>query len=191
MPLLFDRSSLPSAARGTTLLVSLVFGGFLAGQAVAAAAAADYRLGPLQISQPWARATPKGADDGAAYMTVANTGTKAARLSCLSSDASAKCQIHEMSMTGGVMKMRPVEGGLLIKPGQTVTLKPGGFHVMLVDLKAPLQQGKTVEATMQVDGGASVQVAFPIAAIGAPAPGASAGGGMMMQGPGMMQMNKK
>ena len=71
------------------------------------------------------------------------------------------------------MKMRPVEGGLEIKPGETVTLKPGGFHVMLVDLKAPLQQGKTVEATLKVDNGGTVQVEFPVAAIGAPAPGAT------------------
>ena len=81
------------------------------------------------------------------------------------------------------MKMRPVEGGLEIKPGETVTLKPGGFHVMLVDLKAPLQQGKTVEATLKIDDGGTVQVEFPVAAIGAPAPGATAGGGMKMQGP--------
>ncbi len=124
-------------------------------------------------------------------MTVTNTGTRPERLSCVSSDASAKCQIHEMIMDNGVMKMRPVEGGLEIKPGETVTLKPGGFHVMLVDLKAPLQQGKTLEATLKTDDGGTVQVEFPIAAIGAPAPGATAGGGMKMQGPGMMPMNKQ
>ena len=89
-------------------------------------------------------------------MTVTNTGTKAERLNCVSSDAAAKCQIHEMTMAGGVMKMRPVEGGLEIKPGETVTLKPGGFHMMLVDLKAPLQQGKTVEVTLQIDNGGTV-----------------------------------
>ncbi len=79
-----------------------------------------------------------------------------------------------MTMDNGVMKMRPVEGGLRIKPGETVTLKPGGYHMMLVDLKAQLQQGKTVEATLKVDNGAKVQVEFPIAAIGAPAPGTAA-----------------
>lgn len=154
------------------------------------AAAADYTVGSLHITQPWARATPKGADNGAAYMTVTNTGNNAERLSCVSSDASAKCQIHEMTMANGVMKMRPVEGGLQIKPGETVTFKPGGYHVMLVDLKAPLQQGKTVEATLKVDAGATAQVVFPIAAIGAPAPGSDAGGGsMQMQGSGgKMQM---
>lgn len=140
------------------------------------AAAVEYELGSLQITQPWARATPKGAASGAAYMTVKNTGSKAVRLRCVSSDAAAKCQIHEMSMDGGVMRMRPVEGGLEIKPGQTITFKPGGFHMMLTGLKAPLQEGKMLEATMEGDGGATAQVEFPIGPVGAPGPGGAAGG---------------
>lgn len=144
------------------------------------AAAVEYELGALQITQPWARATPKGAASGAAYMTVKNTGTKAVRLHCVSSDAAAKCEIHEMSMDGGVMRMRPVEGGLEIKPGQTVTLKPGGFHMMLTGLKAPLQEGKMLEATLEGDGGATAQVEFPIAPVGASGPGAATGGAMKM-----------
>jgi len=159
------------------LLASLAFAPVIAGPA----AAADFHVGSLQITQTWARATPQGADSGAAYMTVTNTGAKPERLSCVSSEASAKCQIHEMSMDNGVMKMREVMGGLEIKPGETVTFKPGGYHLMLVDLKARLQQGKTVEATLKVDNGGTAQVAFPIAAIGAPAPGATASGGMQMQ----------
>jgi periplasmic copper chaperone A len=176
--------NLSPISRGIVALVALLFAPLLAGHAVAA----DYHVGSLQISQPWARATPKGADSGAAYMTVTNTGAKLERLSCLSSDAADKCQIHQMSMDNGVMKMREVEGGVEIKPGETVTFKPGGYHMMLVGLKAPLVQGKTVAATLKVDTGATAQVEFPIAAIGAPAPGATAGGGMQMQGPGMMPM---
>ncbi len=153
------------------------------------AAAAEYQLGTLQITQPWARATPKGAASGAAYMTIKNTGTKDAHLNCVSSDAAAKCEIHEMSMTGGVMRMRAVEGGLEIKPGQTVMLKPGGFHMMLTGLKAQLQEGKMLEATLQSDGGGTVKVEFPIAAVGAPGPDGAAGGAMKMQGPGMAPMS--
>jgi periplasmic copper chaperone A len=96
-----------------------------------------------------------------------------------------------MSMVGGVMKMRPLQGGLEVKPGETVTLKPGGFHVMLVRLKQPLQAGHSIDATFKVDSGTTVQVAFPVAAIGASAPGMAPGGQMNMQGPGMMQMNKQ
>jgi copper(I)-binding protein len=158
---------------------------------IGGAKAADYKAGALEISQPWARATPKGADSGAAYLTVTNTGKTPRRLSCVSSDAAAKCQIHQMSMHDGVMQMRPVEDGVQIKPGETVTFKPGGYHIMLSELKRALQQGNPVEATLKASDGSTVTVQFPVAAIGAPAPGTRAGGGTMtMQGPGMMQMNK-
>jgi len=150
--------------------------------------APDYDVGPIHIAQPWARATPKGASSSAGYMTVTNNGTTPDRLTCVSSDAAAQCQIHTMTMEGGVMKMRPVEGGLEVKPGETVTLKPSGLHVMFVDLKHPLEQGKTVEATLKFEKAGTVDVEYSIAAIGAAAPGVPAGGGNMMQGGGMMQM---
>jgi periplasmic copper chaperone A len=158
-----------------------------------AAQAADYDLGSIHITQPWARATPKGATSGAGYMTITNKGTTPDRVSCVSSDASAQCQIHSMVMEGGVMKMRPVEGGLEIKPGETVTLKPASFHVMFVDLKHRLEQGKAVKATLKFDKAGTIDVEYPVAAIGAPGPGAAAGGeGMKMQDHGgMMKMDKR
>ena len=105
--------------------------------------AADYDVGPIHIAQPWARATPKAAKSGAGYMTITNNGSTPDRLSCVSSDASAKCQVHTMTMENGVMKMRPAEGGLEIKPGETVMLKPSSAHLMFLDLKHPLEQGNT------------------------------------------------
>ena len=152
--------------------------------------AADYDIGPIYISEPWARATPKGASSGAAYLTIMNKGTTPDRVSCVSSDISSQCQIHTMTMENGVMKMRPIEGGLEIKPSETVTLKPAGLHMMLVDLKHPLKQGETIAATLQFEKAGTIQVTFPVVAIGATAPGASTGGGNMMEGGGMMQMNK-
>ena len=158
--------------------------------AAPAAQATDYNVGPIQISAPWARATPKGASSAAAYMTITNNGKTPDKVSCVSSDASAECQIHTMTMNNGVMMMRPVEGGLEIKPGETVTLKPSGLHVMMVNLKHPLEQGKTVKLTLKFETAGTIDVDYPIAAIGAAAPGVPAGGGtMMMQGGGTMQKN--
>ncbi len=162
--------------------------------ATAGAQAADYDVGSIRVTQPWARATPKGASAGAAYLTVTNNGAAPDRLSCAGSDAAAKCQIHTMSMDNGVMKMRPVEGGVEIKPGETVTLKPGSDHLMLMNIKHPLEAGKTVEATLQFEKAGTVKVEFAILAMGAAAPGAPAGGGsMMMEGHGghMMQPGQK
>jgi periplasmic copper chaperone A len=94
-------------------------------------------------------------------------------------------------MENGGMKMRPVEGGIEIKPGETVTLKPGSDHLMLTSIKHALEAGKTVEATLQFEKAGTVKVEFAILAMGAAAPGAPAGdGSMMMEGHGghMMQM---
>jgi periplasmic copper chaperone A len=161
-----------------------------AGLIVAPAAAADYDVGSMHISTPWARATPKGAAAGAGYMTITNKGTTPDTVSCVSDDASAQCQIHSVTMEGGVMKMRPVDSGLEIKPGETITLQPGGYHIMFVNLKHPLEQGESVKATLKFEHAGTIDVEYPIAAIGAPVPGAAAGGGTMMQGGGggmMMQ----
>jgi copper(I)-binding protein len=79
-----------------------------------------------------------------------------------------------------------VEGGLEIKPGETVTLKPGSFHIMLLNLKHPLEQGNTMKATLKFDSAGTVDVEYPILAIGAAAPGVAQGGGSRMQGGGMM-----
>ena len=96
------------------------------------------------------------------------------------------------------MKMRPVEGGLEIRPGETVTLKPGSDHLMLTQLKHPLEIGATFAATLQFEKAGTVKVDVPILAMGAAAPGAgAAGGSMMMQGQGhdhdhmMMQPGKQ
>lgn len=169
-----------------------------------ATAAGDYDVGSMHISQPWSRATPKGAASGAGYMTLTNKGTAPDRVSCVSDDASTQCQIHTMTMENGVMKMRPVEGGLEIKPGESVTLKPGGNHMMFLSLKHPLEQGGTVKATLKFDHAGTIDVEYPVLGIGAPAPDASAGGSMQdpsgamhmqgqggMQGGGMMQMDKR
>ncbi len=183
-------NSMPrSMSRGFAAIIVLA----LAQLAAANSQAKDFDVGSIHISQPWARATPKGASSGAAYMTITNNGKTPDRVACVSSDASAQCQIHTMTMDNGVMMMRPVEGGLEIKPGETVTLRPSSFHVMLVNLKHPLEAGNTLTATLKFDNAGTIDVQYPIAAIGAAAPGAPPGGGtMMMDGPGgnTMQMNK-
>jgi periplasmic copper chaperone A len=150
----------------------------------------DYKLGALEIGHPWSRATPPSAPTGAGYLSVKNTGTTPDRLLSVSSPAAGAVQVHDMKMDGSVMRMRELDGPLEIKPGETVTLKPGGFHMMLVNLKHPLEQGNTVKATLKFDTAGTVDVDYPIAAIGAAAPGVPAGGGtMMMQGGGGMNMD--
>jgi copper(I)-binding protein len=85
-----------------------------------------------------------------------------------------------MSMDGGVMKMRPIENGLTIEPGKTVKLAPGGYHLMMMDLKNPLKQGDKLPITLEFEKAGKVQVSFDVQGVGAQGPNA-AGGHMQMQ----------
>jgi hypothetical protein len=133
----------------------------------APALAHDYTLGALKIHDPWVRATPKGAQVGGGYMTITNTGTAPDRLVGGSSAVATGFQVHEMSMANGVMKMRELPNGLEIKPGETVVLKPAGYHIMLTGLKGQLKQGNHVDATLKFQKAGEVKVDFAVAGIGA------------------------
>jgi periplasmic copper chaperone A len=134
--------------------------------AASAASAHEYKAGPLQIQHPWSRATPKGATVAGGYMKITNTGTTPDRLIGGSTEAAPKFEIHEMSMQGGVMKMRMLPKGLEIKPGQTVELKPGGYHLMFVGIAAPLEQGKPVKGTLEFEKAGKIEVEYAVEAIG-------------------------
>ena len=136
------------------------------GLAVGAASAGEYKAGSLEISDPWSRATPKGSSVAAGYMTIKNSGSTPDRLISGSSDVAPKFEVHEMKMEGGVAKMRPVKGGLEIKPGETVELKPGSFHVMFVGVKKPLSAGEQFKATLVFEKAGSVNVDYEVRAMG-------------------------
>lgn len=142
----------------------------LVGLGAMSAHARDYKASSLDIVDPWARATPKGATVAAAYMKITNTGTTPDRLVGGSSDVAPTFQVHEMTMEKGVAKMRPLKDGLEIKPGETVELKPGSTHVMPVGLKQPLTAGSDVKATLEFANAGKVEVTLPVQAVGAQSP---------------------
>ena len=107
----------------------------------------DYELKSLYIDHPFARATPAAARVAGAYLTVENKGTAPDRLIAASSPVAGVTEIHEMTMDGGVMKMRAIPG-IEIKAGAKVELKPGGYHVMLIELKQPLKNGDRFPLTL-------------------------------------------
>jgi len=160
----------------------------LAALAAMPAQAKDFMAGSLKISSPWARATPKGASVGGGYMTITNTGTAPDRFIGGSADISKSFEVHEMKMEGGVMKMRPVAGGIEIKPGQTVTLDPNGYHVMFVGLKEQLKQGSHFKATLDFAKAGKVPVEFAVEGIGAQAPAGDQGMSGMHMDHGDMKM---
>jgi periplasmic copper chaperone A len=139
-----------------------------------AAAWAQFKVGSIEVTKPWSRATPAGAKVGAGYLEITNRGSAPDRLVSLSTPASGKAEIHEMAMRDGVMNMRALPNGIEVAPGQTVKLAPGGFHLMFVDLGAPLKQGQKFKATLVFEKAGSLDVTFDVEAIGARTP---AGGG--------------
>jgi copper(I)-binding protein len=152
---------------GAALVLSLGVAG--------ASHAEDVKAGDLVISQAWARATPGGAKVGGGYLTIENKGAAPDKLIGGSTDAAAKLEVHQMSMANGVMKMHPVEGGLVIEPGKTVKLAPGGYHLMMTDLKHPFKQGDKVPVTLDFEKAGKVNVSLDVQGIGAQAPHAASG----------------
>lgn len=143
---------------------------FTSGATNPARSGAPVIVGDLSIAQAWTRATPPGAPVGGAYLAITNTGDMADRLVAASARVAGRVEIHSMSMSNGVMTMAPVAGGLVIEPGTTEVLAPGGNHVMLMGLKEPILAGMPVSVTLEFERAGAVMVEFDAAPMGAVAP---------------------
>ncbi len=140
------------------------------GLCAAPALAQEIKAGDLTIEKPWARATPKGAEVGAGYLEIRNNGAAPDRLTGGSADFAA-VEIHEMSMEGGVMKMRELKDGLEIPAHGSVKLAPNGYHLMFTGLKRPLVKGESLKATLTFEHAGAVAVDFAVQGVGAAGPG--------------------
>jgi copper(I)-binding protein len=149
----------------------------------APAIADEVEVGSLVITQAWTRATPGGATIGGGYLTIENKGTAPDRLIGGSADVAGKVEVHEMSMNNGVMTMRELDKGLTIEPGKTVKLAPGGFHLMLLELKSPLKQGDQLPVTLEFEKAGKVTLSLDVQGVGAQGPAAPghSGGHMDMK----------
>lgn len=131
------------------------------------ALAHGFKIGDLEIGHPWSRATPNGAKIGGGYLSVTNNGKEADRLVGGSVSVADHVEIHEMKMDNGVMKMRPLEKGIEIKPGETVKFEPGSYHLMFINLKEQLKEGAMVKGQLKFEKAGTVDVEFKVDAIGA------------------------
>lgn len=150
----------------TFILAGALLAGF-----TALAGAHDYKLGDLEVGQPWARATPDAATTGGAYLTISNGGESADRLVGGHTDVAERVEIHEMSMENDVMRMRQLPDGLEIPAGGEIALEPGGYHIMLMGLTEPLEKGGSVPLTLEFAGAGEIEVELAVEGIGAEAPG--------------------
>ncbi|MCB1493746.1 MAG: copper chaperone PCu(A)C [Rhodobiaceae bacterium] len=149
----------------TRALVALVVVA-CAGFAAAPALAAD----TIKIENAWTRATPPGAAAGGGFLTITNTGPEDDTLVGGSAPGVGKTEIHMMEVKDGIMKMAPVPGGLTIPAGETVTLKPGSYHVMFMKLDKPFVEGEMLDATLTFAKAGDMPVHFMIDKVGVKEP---------------------
>jgi copper(I)-binding protein len=153
---------------------------FVAALCAAPARAQEVKAGDLVITQAWTRATPNGAKIGGGYLTIENKGSAPDRLIGGSAEIAGKVEVHEMAMKNGVMTMRPLDNGLTIEPGKTVKLAPGGYHLMMFDLKSPLKQGDKLPLTLDFEKAGKVKLSLDVEGVGAKGPAGEADTGGKM-----------
>jgi hypothetical protein len=162
----------------TKLSIALLATVFLAtampaqAQAQNATPAPAFTVGDISIEQPWARATPAAAPVAGGYLTLINKGKEPDRLLKGTTDIAGRMDVHEMSLENGVMKMREVTGGLEVKPGATVEMKPSGYHIMFMNLKHGLKEGDHFKAQLEFEKAGKTEVEFVVRGMGATSAGA-------------------
>ena len=145
--------------------LSMLAAGLLFSAGVLAGAADN-----VSVQDPYVRLAPPNAPATGAFMVIRNAGDKDVKVVKADNPVSKATELHTHLNEGGVMKMRPVQAIEIKAKGEAV-LKPGGLHVMMIDLKAPLKEGDSVPITLTFDDGSSKQVEVPVVrATAAPAP---------------------
>jgi copper(I)-binding protein len=163
-----------------------IAGALLAAVAVASPALAhEVKLGSLELTNLWARATPPHAPTAAGYLTITNHGSAADKLTAVSTPMAGSGELHTMKVENGIMTMRQVDG-IEIPAGGTVTLAPGGYHLMFIGPKEPIKDGGKMPVTLTFEKAGTVDTFLHILPIGSQGPAAGSdahdmnGGAMKM-----------
>lgn len=130
------------------------------------ALAHDFKSGTIELKHPWSRVAPPVAPVLGGYVTIINTGSEPDRLIGGSSVIAGKFEIHESTLVDGVAKMRPLKDGLVINPGQTVDLQPGGTHIMFVAPTSRPAEGQKFAGTLVFEKAGTINVEFAVQGMG-------------------------
>lgn len=140
---------------------------YIASMAIALWAAVTFaqatRISDITISHAWARATVPGMQSGGGYLVISNAGAND-RLIAAQASVSEVVELHTMKMEGDMMKMQKVEA-IEVPAGKTTELKPGGFHVMFINLKAPLKEGDTIPLRLKFEKAGDVALTMRVEAL--------------------------
>ena len=124
----------------------------------------------IEVNHVWARATPAGAKTAAVYMTLTNKGSAPDRLMSVSTSVADKADVHTTINDNGVTRMRPA-GALTVTPGTPTELKPGGYHIMLMDLKGPLVAGQSFALSLTFEKAGTINATATVEKAGSMGPG--------------------
>lgn len=149
--------------------------------------AGEHMSGDIIVSNPWARASAGSAKNGAAYMELVNNGHMADKLVAAESNVAKRTELHTHTMKAGVMSMGPVKA-IEVSPGEPSVLRPGGLHIMMMGLKAPLKMGDTFPITLVFEKAGKITVQFKVAGPGAMGPMKHDMGSMKHEGMKMKDM---
>ena len=141
--------------------------------------AGEYSAGPIKISQVWSRVVAKVVPSAGGYMTLTNTGTEADTLISGTVAIAGKVEVQRMTMTGGIMRMRRLDAGLTIKPGETVVLDPSGYHLMFLELTERPELGVPIKGTLVFEKAGEVDIEYQVEPVGTQVPGRGAKQGGM------------
>lgn len=156
-----DNKPIPRGTMKTSkaLAANVLLGiSILAGTFSTTALAHEYTEGEITIDHPWSRPTPPGVPMGVGYMAITNHGDSDITLTKATTPRAKSVSIHESTMKGGTMSMRPLKDGLTIPAGETVELKPHSYHLMLEKLDGALKEGERVPLTVNFDGAETMEV---------------------------------
>ena len=128
----------------------------------------------IAIQQAWSRATPKGANVAAGYLTIENRGNTADRLLSASTPLARRVEIHEVLEATGVMRMRATKDGLAIPPHGKLVFAPGGNHLMFLQLSAPFSESERVPVSLDFERAGQINIALEVGGVGANAPPSAA-----------------
>lgn len=126
----------------------------------------------IEAATPWTRATPPGAGAGGGFVTLTNRGSTDDRLVGATSPLTERVELHAMEMDGDVMRMLHLPDGIELPAGSTVTLAPGGLHLMFMELGSPIVEGEPVPVTLEFQNAESIHVELEVLAPGASPEGA-------------------
>ncbi|KAE8437549.1 MULTISPECIES: copper chaperone PCu(A)C [Halomonadaceae] len=120
----------------------------------------------IEAEQPWTRATPPGAGAGGGFVTLTNHGDGDDMLIGATSPVTERVEIHIMEMDGDVMRMAPLPGGIELPAGGSVTLAPGGLHLMLMELDSPIVEGEPVPVTLEFQHAEPMEIELRVLPVG-------------------------